>query len=184
VDADREDAARLSKGDTSGLAGLMSRHQDRLFRYLLRLVGDTSVAEDVFQQTWLQVAERIRRYDPARPFAPWLVTVARNLALDQLRRRRMVSLEDTEEPVAPASSSDPHERAMARQSAARVDAALGALGPLDREVLTLRFEDELELPELAATLAVPLPTAKARLYRALERLRGKLLATAPSGGRR
>jgi len=184
VDADREDAARLSKGDTSGLAGLMSRHQDRLFRYLLRLVGDTSVAEDVFQQTWLQVAERIRRYDPARPFAPWLVTVARNLALDQLRRRKMVSLEEAEEPMAPASASDPHERAMARQSAARVDAALGALGPLDREVLTLRFEDELELPELAATLAVPLPTAKARLYRALERLRAKLLATAPSGGQR
>ena len=57
-----------------------------------------------------------------------------------------------------------------------MDAALDALAPLDREVLTLRFEDELTLPELAATLRVPLPTAKARLYRALERLRGRLLA--------
>jgi RNA polymerase sigma-70 factor (ECF subfamily) len=65
-----------------------------------------------------------------------------------------------------------------------VEAALGALGPLDREVLTLRFEDELELKELAATLDVPLPTAKARLYRALERLRGRLLSATPSGGRR
>jgi RNA polymerase sigma-70 factor (ECF subfamily) len=184
VDADREDAARLSKGDTSGLAGLMSRHQDRLFRYLLRLVGDTSVAEDVFQQTWLKVAEQIGRYDAERPFAPWLVTIGRNLALDELRRRRLVSLDGADEPAAPASGSDPLERAMARQSAARVDAALVALGPLDREVLTLRFEDELELPELAATLAVPLPTAKARLYRALERLRAKLLTSAPSGGRR
>jgi len=51
-------------------------------------------------------------------------------------------------------------------------------------VLTLRFEDELELPELAATLAVPLPTAKARLYRALERLRAKLLTSPAPGGRR
>jgi RNA polymerase sigma-70 factor (ECF subfamily) len=73
---------------------------------------------------------------------------------------------------------------MARQSAARVEAALGALGPLDREVLTLRFEDDLELAELAATLEVPLPTAKARLYRALERLRRGLLSLAASGGRR
>jgi RNA polymerase sigma-70 factor (ECF subfamily) len=184
VDADREDAARLCKGDTSGLAGLMSRHQDRLFRYLLRLVGNTSVAEDVFQQTWLRVAQKIRRYDADRPFAPWLVTVARNLALDQLRRLRPVSLEEADEPLAPASASDPLERAMARQTAARVDAALGGLGPLDREVLSLRFEDELELPQLAATLGVLLPTAKARLYRALERLRGALLAAASSGGRR
>jgi RNA polymerase sigma-70 factor (ECF subfamily) len=178
VDADREDAARLGKGDTSGLAGLMGRHQDRLFRYLLRLVGDPSLAEDVFQQTWLHVAEKIRRYDASRPFAPWLVTVARNLALDQLRRQRPSSLDEIEEPAAPASESDPLERAMARQSAVRVEAALGGLGPLDREVLSLRFEDELELPELATTLGVPLPTAKARLYRALERLRGRLVAAA------
>jgi RNA polymerase sigma-70 factor (ECF subfamily) len=184
VEADREDAARLCRGDTSGLAGLMSRHQARLFRYLLRLVGDTSVAEDVFQQTWLNVAERIRRYDASRPFGPWLVTLARNLALDQLRRRKPSSLDEIDEPEAPASGSDPLEQAMARQSAARVEAALGALGPLDREVLTLRFEDDLELNELAATLEVPLPTAKARLYRALERLRRGLLSPTTSGGRR
>jgi RNA polymerase sigma-70 factor, ECF subfamily len=181
LDADREDAARLCRGDTSGLAGLMGRHQDRLFRYLLRLLGDRSVAEDVFQQTWVNVAERIRRYDASRPFAAWLVTIARNLAIDLLRRRRPESLDETEEPVAPVAVSDPLARAMSRQLAARVEAALSALGPLDREVLTLRFEDELELQELAGTLGVPLPTAKARLYRALERLRGRLLTKAPAG---
>ncbi len=181
MDADREDAARLCRGDTSGLAGLMGRYQDRLFRYLLRLLGDRSVAEDVFQQTWVNVAERIRRYDPSRPFAPWLITVGRNLALDGLRRRQPGSLDETEEPAAPAAASDPLARAMSRQLASRVEAALGTLGPLDREVLTLRFEDELELLELAGTLGVPLPTAKARLYRALERLRARLLAKAPAG---
>jgi RNA polymerase sigma-70 factor (ECF subfamily) len=183
VDADREDAARLCRGDTSGLAGLMSRHQDRLFRYLLRLVGDRSVAEDVFQETWLRVAERARRYDATRPFGPWVAALARNLALDHLRRVRATSLEGRDEPVAPASGSDPLEHAVARQRAARVEEALEGLGTLDREVLTLRFEDELTLPELAATLAVPLPTAKARLYRALERLRGRLRA-APPGAKR
>ncbi len=59
-------------------------------------------------------------------------------------------------------------------------AALGALAPLDREVLSLRFEEDLALPEVAATLAVPLPTAKARLYRALSRLRERMLAAAPA----
>jgi RNA polymerase sigma-70 factor (ECF subfamily) len=181
VDPDRDDAARLRRGDTAGLAGLMGRHQDRLFRYLLRLAGEKAVAEDVFQQTWLQVAERIGRYDRSRPFAPWLFAVARNLALDHLRRRQPESLDELPEPEAPARpDADPFARAVALQRGARLADAVAALAPLDREVLTLRFEEDLALPELAERLAVPLPTAKARLYRALTRLRGRLLAQAPS----
>ena len=181
MDPDRDDAARLRRGDTDGLAGLMQRHQDRLFRYLLRLTGDEAMAEDVFQQSWLQVAERIGRYDAARPFAPWLFTVARNLALDQLRRVRPESLEEADEPAAPAGTGgDPLARAVARSARSRLQDAVGTLAPLDREVLSLRFEADLELPQLAETLGVPVPTAKARLYRALARLRERLLAHAPA----
>ena len=181
MDPDRDDAARLRRGDTDGLVGLMQRHQDRLFRYLLRLTGDEAMAEDVFQQAWLQVTERISRYDALRPFAPWLFRVARNLALDQLRRTRPESLEEAGEPAAPAGpSDDPLARAMAVERGSRLLDAVGALAPLDREVLSLRFEAELELKELAATLGVPVPTAKARLYRALARLRERLLAHAPA----
>lgn len=181
MDPDGDDAARLRRGDTDGLAGLMRRHQDRLFRYLLRLTGSEPMAEDVFQQTWVQVAERIARYDARRPFAPWLFTVARNLALDELRRLRPGSLDEVAEPAAPAGGEgDPHARAEAGQRSARLSAGVAALAPLDREVLGLRFEAQLELPELAETLGVPLPTAKARLYRALSRLRERLLAAAPA----
>jgi RNA polymerase sigma-70 factor (ECF subfamily) len=181
VDPDRDDAARLRRGDTAGLAGLMGRHQGRLFRYLLRLVGDEAVAEDAFQQTWVQVAERIGRYDASRPFAPWLLTVARNLALDHLRRRQPESLDEANEPAAPAGeASDPLAHAVARERTGRVAAALFSLAPLDREVLSLRFEEELALPEIAQTLGVPVPTAKARLYRALARLRERMLAAAPA----
>jgi len=181
VDPDRDDAARLRRGDTAGLAGLMGRHQDRLFRYLRRLVGDEAVAEDTFQQTWVQVTERIGRYDASRPFAPWLFTVARNLALDQLRRRRPESLDEADEPAAPVGTeSDPLAHAVARERTGRVAAALLALAPLDREVLSLRFEEDLALPQLAQTLGVPVPTAKARLYRALARLRERMLAAAPA----
>jgi RNA polymerase sigma-70 factor, ECF subfamily len=179
VDPDREDAARLRRGDTAGLAGLMDRYQDRLLRYLRRLLGEEAVAEDAFQQTWLKVAERISRYDPARPFGPWLFAVARNLALDHLRRQRPESLEETEEPAAVADTVDPLAHAVASQRGACLARALALLGPLDREVLSLRFEEELLLPDLAQALGVPLPTAKARLYRALTRLRAGLLARAP-----
>lgn len=180
MDRDRDDAERLRRGDTAGLAGLIERHEERLFRYLLRFLGDASVAEDVFQQTWVQVTERVARYDPARPFAPWLIAVARHLALDQLRRRRPESLDEVDEPVTARAADDPFAHAMSRQRSTRLQAAVASLAPLDREVLALRFEEELALPELAATLDVPLPTAKARLYRALTRLRERLLQAAPA----
>jgi len=105
VDPDRDDAVRLRRGDLAGLTGLMGRHQEKVFRYLVRLLGDETVAEDVFQQTWLRAAERIARYDASRPFAPWLLAVARNLALDHLRRYRPESLDDGEGAAAPTGAS-------------------------------------------------------------------------------
>ena len=179
MDEDADDVARLRRGDIAGLAGLMERHQDRLFRYLARLLGEEAVAEDVFQQTWLRAAQRISRFDAGRPFGPWLLAVARNLALDELRRRRPESLDERAgEPAAPGTPDDPLERAVARQRRGRVSEAMGALAPLDREVLSLRFDEDLALPEIATRQGVPLPTAKARLYRALGRLRERLLARA------
>ena len=181
MDPDRDDVARLRKGDPAGLSGLMSRHQDRLFRYLLRLVGDEAVAEDAFQQAWLKVAERIGHYDSSRPFGPWLFAVARNLALDHLRRRQPESLEDVDEPTMPEGpDADPLAHAVARQQGVRLAEMVAALAPLDREVISLRFEEDLDLPQLALTLGVPVPTAKARLYRALARLRGRLLTRGPA----
>jgi RNA polymerase sigma-70 factor (ECF subfamily) len=170
---------RLRKGDLAGLDGLMARHGDRLFRYLRRLLGDETMAEDVFQQTWVRASERIRRYDPSRPFRPWLLALGRNLALDHLRRDRPQSLDEGPEPLAPSrgpgAAEDPLAWAAARERRERLEAALDALGPHDREVLSLRFEEELSLKELAALARAPLPTVKARLYRALARLRVRLL---------
>ncbi|MCG6922188.1 MAG: sigma-70 family RNA polymerase sigma factor [Acidobacteria bacterium] len=180
LDLDRKDTARLRKGDLAGLDGLMGRHSDRLLRYLRRLLGDQSVAEDLFQQTWVRAAERIRRYDASRPFAPWLLTVGRNLALDHLRRYRSESLDEGSEPAAPdegpGAIEDPLARLAARERRERLGAALRELTPHDREVLCLRFEDDLSLKEMAALVSAPLPTVKARLYRALARLRARLVA--------
>jgi len=169
----------LRKGDLTGLDGLMSRHQDRLFRYLRRLLGDETMAEDVFQQTWMRATERIRRYDASRPFGPWILTVGRNLALDHLRRYRPESLGEGPEPPAPAqgpgATQDPLAFVAARERRERLGTALHGLAPHDREVLSLRFEEDLSLREIASLVAAPLPTVKARLYRAMARLRTRLL---------
>src|SRR5579872_3117138 len=91
VDAD---VVRLRRGDLNALAELVTRYQNRLYRYLLRLVREPAEAEDLFQQCWLRVAEKIHSYDPSRSFDSWLFTVARNLALDHLRRVHPQSLDE------------------------------------------------------------------------------------------
>ncbi len=143
------------------------------------------MAEDMFQQTWMRVAERIGRYDRERPFGPWLLAVGRNLALDHLRRYRPESLDEGAEPEAPAqgasSTGDALERLTARERRERMERAVADLVAHDREVLSLRFADEMSLKEIATLVDVPLPTAKARLYRALRRLRSRLLTMGPKG---
>jgi len=137
------------------------------------------MAEDLFQQTWVRAAERIGRYDASRPFGPWVLAVGRNLALDHLRRYRPESLDERPEPPAPeggpGASADPLAQVTARERRERLGAALDELSPHDREVLSLRFEEDLSLKEIAALVAAPLPTVKARLYRAMARLRRRLL---------
>src|SRR4029077_18353976 len=73
---------------------LIARYQNRLYRYLLRIVRQPAEAEDLFQQTWLRVVEKIRSFDASRNFDAWLFTLARNLAIDHLRKIRPESLDE------------------------------------------------------------------------------------------
>src|SRR5580693_5865859 len=91
VDAD---VVRLRRGDLNALSELITRYQNRLYRYLLRIVRQPAEAEDLFQQTWLKVVEKIRSFDASRNFDAWLFTLARNLAIDHLRRMRPESLDE------------------------------------------------------------------------------------------
>src|SRR5215472_18419970 len=91
VDAD---VARLRRGDLKALSELILRYQNRLYRYMLRLVRQPAEAEDLFQQTWLKVVEKIHSFDESRNFDAWLFTLARNLAIDHLRRVRPQSLDE------------------------------------------------------------------------------------------
>lgn len=174
------DVSRLRRGDPEALAALLERYQNRLYRYLLRLVREPATAEDLFQQTWLRVAENIRRYDPARSFEAWFFSVARNLAIDHLRRYRPESLDETDSSQVPrewllaAPGPSALERVLAGERAGRLAEAVAGLPVIYREVLALRFEEEMKLEEIARVLDVPLSTVKTRLGRALEGLRNKI----------
>jgi len=174
------EVARLRRGDLDALSGLIARYQNRLYRYLLRMVRQPAEAEDLFQQTWLRLAERIRHYDSNRSFEAWLFTLARNLAIDHLRRIRPESLDEPvsgdaqgETAAARLASNAPPviEGIFEQERSGRLAGALETLPVVYREVLTLRFEEEMKLEEIAQVLGAPLSTVKSRLRRSLDQLR-------------
>lgn len=171
------ETTRLRSGDAEVIARLVERYQHRLYRYLLRLVSNPSTAEDLFQQTWLRVMERIQYYDPKRSFEGWLFAVAHNLAIDHLRRRQPESLDEPlpsgETPLDLTQSKSPGalELFLSKERAGHVAEAVSELPFAFREVITLRFEEGMKLEEIAAVLALPMGTVKTRLHRALKALR-------------
>lgn len=179
-----DDSRVLARGlrarDPRLLDELIEKFQYRLLRYLVALAGNHALAEDLFQETWLRVLERGHQFDPRYRFEPWLFAVARNLFLDRVRRRPELSLtvsEDDEEiPLDPADveTRSPFEEARHSEQKRALTGALATLAPIYREVLALRFQEELSLEEIARVSNVPVSTVKSRLYRGLGQMQLEL----------
>src|SRR5712692_1420429 len=124
-----DEVARLQRGDPDALTAVLSRYQHRLYRFLSRLVQDPALADDLFQQTWLRVMQKIGRYDARARFDTWLFSVAHNLAIDHLRRQRGRSLDEPEDSGAIAAGRlrsggpDPLEEVLESERAAILAAA-------------------------------------------------------------
>jgi RNA polymerase sigma-70 factor, ECF subfamily len=175
------EAANIARGlrerDMELLADLVERSQRRLVRYLLYLTGRRDSAEDLAQETWIRVLQRGSQYNGRQRFDLWLFAIARNLAIDYLRKKqktvRTASLPDDRDEILLVSSSgpSPFEAAARSQDAMRLAAQLQNLPPLYREALLLRFQEDLSLAEIAQVLGAPVTTVTSRIYRGLEALR-------------
>jgi RNA polymerase sigma-70 factor, ECF subfamily len=177
-------ARGLRRRDPDLLDNLTARYEYRLYRYLLYLTGSPETARDLFQETWLRVLARGHQYDGVTRFEAWLFSIARHLVIDLRRRRQMVSLDEmlepgegisAWEPPAPDAAS-PIAQFAGREQSEKLSAALAQLLPVYREVLLLRFQEELSLEEIAGVVKAPLSTVKSRLYRGLSAARELLEA--------
>jgi RNA polymerase sigma-70 factor, ECF subfamily len=171
----------LRRHDAALLDSLIVQYQHRLLRYLLFLTGNRDQAEDLFQETWMRVLTRGAQYNGAARFDTWLFTIARNLMIDLRRKRTMVSLEEMSEvngeerPFEVASDEPtPFDFYLTRENGQHVTEALLTLDPLHREVLVLRFHEELSLEEISQVTRAPLSTVKSRLYRGLAALKPRM----------
>ena len=171
----------LRRRDPNLLDRLIEQYQQRLYRYLLFLTADPALAEDLFQETWIRVLERGHQYNAKSKFESWLFTIARNLVIDVSRRKKFRSLEEFADPESNQPYEPPDDRAVSalqllvtHENEQSVQLSLTKLPAYYREVLLLRFHEELALEEIAKVLSVPLSTVKSRLYRGLDALKSVL----------
>ena len=177
-DEDREIARGLRRRDPDLLSRLIEQYQYRLLRYLIHLTGDQATAEDLFQETWIRILERGDQYNGRDNFAAWLMRIARNLTIDYLRQRRTVSLDqlmeaDDDAPAMQfaAAEATPLQLTLAHEHSAHVLQSLAQVPVVFREVLVLRFQEDMKLEEIAEIVGIPLSTVKSRLYRGVMALR-------------
>jgi RNA polymerase sigma-70 factor (ECF subfamily) len=180
-DEKKELARGLQRRDPELLDQLIEQYQFRLFRYLVYITGDRTRAEDFFQETWIRVLERGHQYDGKSRFEGWLFAIARNLVIDWQRQRKTQSLDTLTDPeqanplqIKDERNTSALESVLSTEQDAQVQGALGQIAAVYREVLLLRFQEELQIEEIAAVLNAPASTVKSRLYRGLAALRETL----------
>jgi len=195
---DHDDSMRLSSnvsdedliaryresGDRKYFETLIVRYEREIFSYLRRYIGNTELAEDAFQGTFLQVHLKCQQFDPKRRFRPWLYAIATNQAIDvgrRNKRHRMVSLDQVHQNDQDQRASswgeklvgndpDPHAAAAQTEEGRWIDRAVASLGEPMQQVVQLVYYQGLKYREAAETLGIPVGTVKSRLHAAIHRL--------------
>jgi RNA polymerase sigma-70 factor, ECF subfamily len=163
-------------GSEEGFRTLVTRHERRVYNLLVRMLRNPAVAEELAQETFLKAFTHLRSFDPRYKFSNWILRIAHNTAIDALRRRGPQEL--------PLDEPDPREQArfdamlvdpksgaaaarLEQQDVARVlQVALDRLRPEYRQVVVLRYQEDLSYEEISAITAWPLGTIKSYLHRA------------------
>lgn len=173
---------RLLQRDVSAFEELYERHSRIVYGLVLRIVQQASTAEEVVQDIFLQLWRNASQYDVSRgPFLPWLLTLARNRALDQLRlkgERQRRREEQTEELPPVVTAPDFEGRLDEKRRATRVRELIASLQPQQKRAIELAYFEGLSHSEIAAKLQEPLGTVKSWIRNGLLKLKEGLQATA------
>lgn len=173
-----DEVRRARRGDGSAFEALVRGLQRPVFGLCLRLLRSEAEATEVAQETFLRAYQNLERFDEGRPFDLWVLTIARNLCLDILRRRQKVQTEDVEPHAPTLASHEPtsEEKAMEKQQRQSLEEAMATLSADDREVLALYYVQKRTTKEIGVIMGVAPGTIMVRLFRAREKLRNRMTA--------
>ena len=173
--------SRLLRRDVSAFEELYNRHSRLVYRLVLRILQQPATSEEVVQDVFLRLWRNAGQYDFSRgPFLPWLLTLARNRALDHLRLRseRQRRREDSPDELPPAVHAPDFEKDLDdKRRGERVRALLAVLHPQQKRAIELAYFEGLSHSEIAAALNEPLGTVKSWIRNGLLRLKEGLRAT-------
>lgn len=177
--SDQELVDLYRRGREAAFTELLRRYEQELFHFLIRFVSQRAAAEDVFQDTCLQIHVSIDSFDINRPFKPWLFTIAANKARDYLRRNKQKpaarlnsAVDDDDEgrqflDLIDAELPEPDEVAQKRENREVVREVVASLPTSMREILVLAYFHQLPYKDVARMLNIPLGTVKSRLHAAV-----------------
>jgi RNA polymerase sigma-70 factor (ECF subfamily) len=172
--------AAYRRGDRSSFSRLVERYQRELFHFLIRFVGDRAAAEDLFQESFLQVHQSSNQFDPQRRFRPWLFTIAANKARDYLRAQARRPANQLQAAINPAnddsgefidlmknSNAGPSAPMERRELQELVQKTVMEMPANFREILLLSYFHQFSYKQIGEMLAIPLGTVKSRLHAAV-----------------
>ena len=168
--------------DHGAFASLVTAHQHRLFALVLMMVRDPAAADDVTQEAFIRAWRRVDRYDPRRPFYPWVATIAVRLAQNWLRKRAGTAaregtgLDDAPAPAVPAGALD---ALVTGERDRRLWNVVSALPSGERTVVYLYYRQDMTVTDIARALDVASGTVKTLLFRARQKLRTRLAPEVP-----
>jgi RNA polymerase sigma-70 factor (ECF subfamily) len=185
-EADEALMLRYQQGDVAAFELLLTRHRKPVFNFILRFVGSKELAEDLLQETFLRVIKGAANYKQQAKFTTWLYTIARNLCVDQSRRKKHRRHASLDQPMAKSDDSGtlldvlpgkdmPSDRqAVSQQLHHTLHNAIASLSDPQREVFLMREFLDMPFKQIAEVVGVPENTVKSRMRYALEKLRLEL----------
>jgi RNA polymerase sigma-70 factor (ECF subfamily) len=182
--SDEDLLLRFRQGQKEAFGQLVRRYERELYGYLRRYLGDSNLADDVFQNTFLQLYTKIGQYEPGRPVRPWLYTIATHQAIDALRRNgrhQALSLDQHREELREGDAHNlmallesrglnPLDQAQGEERRQQVRSSVDRLPDFLRQVVILAYYQGLKYREIADIVGIPVGTVKSRLHAALVKL--------------
>ena len=165
--------AQAQHGDDQAFTQLVEAYQKPVYNLCYRMLGEPEAAEDAAQETFLRVFQHLARYDPKRPFATWLLSIAAHYCIDRLRRRKFptfsIDEEDEDEPafeIPDANAPNPERESVRREEKDKLHKILASLDETDRAAIVMRYWHDASEIEIAESLGLTVSAVKSRLHRA------------------